>query len=109
MSEFKTVYLAGKITGDPNYRGKFERAAMELERSGYIVLNPALLPPAGFEYAAYMRMSRAMLDECEAICLLPDWTESAGALDEYPRSISLGIRAFEYADWANEQERMVTT
>ncbi len=73
-----TVYLARKITGDPNYRQKFERARKCLEAIGYIVLDPSVLPSEGFSWDAYMRMSRAMLVECEAICFLPDWTESTG-------------------------------
>ena len=39
----KTVYLAGKITGDPFYRSKFYEAQKKLEEGGFIVVNPALL------------------------------------------------------------------
>nr|MDE5741078.1 DUF4406 domain-containing protein [Oscillospiraceae bacterium] len=79
----QTIYLAGKITGDPNYRAKFEAAQKFLEEQGDIVLSPAVLPSEGFSWEAYIRMSRAMLIECSAICFLPDWTESTGALLEY--------------------------
>lgn len=44
----KTVYLAGKITGDPFYRSKFYEAQKKLEEGGFIVVNPALLPSEGF-------------------------------------------------------------
>lgn len=40
----KTVYIAGKITGDPFYRSKFYEAQKKLEEGGFIVVNPALLP-----------------------------------------------------------------
>ena len=40
----KTVYLAGKITGDPFYRSKFYEAQKKLEKGGFIVVNPALRP-----------------------------------------------------------------
>lgn len=79
----QTIYLAGKITGDPNYRAKFEAAQKFLEEQGHIVLSPAVLPSKGFPWEAYIRMSRAMLIECSTICFLPDWTESTGALLEY--------------------------
>lgn len=78
-----TIYLAGKITGDPNYRTKFEAAQKFLEGKGHVVLSPAVLPSDGFSWEAYIRMSRAMLVECNTICFLPDWTESTGALLEY--------------------------
>ena len=67
MNNENTVYLAGKITRDPEYKQKFEAACLELERAGYIVLNPATLPAAGFEYAAYIRISKAMMDECAQV------------------------------------------
>lgn len=39
------VYLAGKITGDPNYREKFAAAAKKLEeRAGVTVISPAVTP-----------------------------------------------------------------
>lgn len=68
----KRIYLAGKITGDPNYRAKFMAAQRFLEHKGYIVLSPAVLPSEGFTWEAYIRMSQAMLTECDAICFLPD-------------------------------------
>ena len=37
----KTVYLAGKITGDPFYRSKFYEAQKKLEEGGCIGVNPA--------------------------------------------------------------------
>lgn len=41
-------------------------------------MNPAMLPK-GFEYEEYMRVCFAMIDVCEAVCLLPNWTDSPGA------------------------------
>lgn len=38
------IYIAGKITGDENYREKFAKAQAELEKDGHIVLNPSVLP-----------------------------------------------------------------
>lgn len=98
----ETVYLAGKITGDPYYRTKFFAAADKLKEAGFIVLNPALLPSEGFEYEAYIRMSTAMLDECAAACFLPDWKESRGATYEYGRAVAKGKRVFMFAEWEAE-------
>lgn len=75
------VYLAGKITGDPNYRAKFAEAETLLEEQGHAVLNPAVLPD-GLAEADYMRICLAMLDSAELAVFLPDYSESKGALVE---------------------------
>ena len=95
----KTVYIAGKITGDPFYRSKFYEAQKKLEEGGFIVVNPALLPSEGFTWEAYMRMTGAMLKECSAACFLPDWTESRGAKYEYGEAVAHGKRVFFFAEW----------
>lgn len=88
----KTIYLAGKITGDPDYKAKFQRAAEMVEqRMGCIVLSPAILPAEGFSYGAYRRMSEAMLRECDMICMLPGWQDSVGAIEEMGVADELGM------------------
>lgn len=99
----ETVYLAGKITGDPDYRTKFFTAARELEAAGFIVVNPATLPQYGFEHEAYMRMSGAMLEECAAVCFLPDWKQSDGARWEFGHAAATGKRVFMFDAWRAEQ------
>lgn len=94
-----TLYLAGKITGDPFYRSKFYDAQKKLEEGGFIVVNPALLPAEGFTYEAYIRMSSAMLEECEAACFLPDWNDSNGAIYEYGKATATGKHVFFFEDW----------
>lgn len=96
MKYDKTVYLAGKITGDPNYKEKFLDAQKKLEAGGFIVMNPALLPAEGFSWGAYIRMSEAMLDECKSVCFLPDWTDSVGARIEHARAESAKKHIFYY-------------
>ena len=98
----KTVYLAGKITGDPGYKQKFANAAAELEKAGFIVLNPAILPAEGFTYEAYLRMSMAMLEECEAVCFLPDWIDSRGAAFECGAAMGKGKCVFMFEDWRSK-------
>ena len=105
MQKKETVYLAGKITGDPFYRSKFYEAQKKLEEGGFIVLNPALLPSEGFTYEAYIRMSSAMLDECEAACFLPDWIDSNGAIAEYQKATENGKRVFMFEVWRNQREK----
>ena len=92
----ETIYLAGKITGDPDYREKFAKAARTLREAGYVVLNPAMLPPEGFTYRAYLRMGYALLDECDMVCLLPDWEGSYGARLEFVRAAQGDKRVMFY-------------
>ena len=94
------VYIAGKITGDPNYREKFGKAARLLAKDGCIVLNPATLPE-GLNQAEYMRICLAMLDCADTVYLLKDWKESEGARIElaYARKV---VKAVVEAPAGNE-------
>lgn len=53
----KKIYIAGKITGDPNYQLKFIRARQHLTKEGYTVLTPAVLPE-GMTKADYNAFDR---------------------------------------------------
>ena len=83
------VYLAGKIAGDRRYKAKFRAAAVELERRGYTVLNPAILPE-GLTDADYMSITMAMLYAADAVVFLPDYRESRGAMVEYDMCQRIG-------------------
>lgn len=72
------VYIAGKITGDPEYWTKFWQAEEKFVNQGHIVLNPANLPE-GMGTADYMRICFAMIDAADLCVFLPDWEESRGA------------------------------
>ena len=104
MQKKRTLYLAGKITGDPYYFTKFYNAQKKLEEGGFIVVNPALLPAEGFTWEAYMRMSGAMLAECAEVCFLPDWKESKGAKYEFGEAMAQNKPFFFFADWERTQE-----
>ena len=74
------IYIAGKITGDKNYREKFEKVASSLREHGFSVMNPACLSEdKEFCWDDYMAISSAMQKTCDATVLLPDWQDSKGA------------------------------
>lgn len=77
-----TVYLAGQISGDPAYREKFAAAQIEMEKKGFIVLNPAKLP-LGLSNGDYLRICAAMLEASDAVYLLRTWKDSQGAKIEH--------------------------
>lgn len=72
------IYISGKIAGDPNYKGKFARAAAQLERLGATVINPDTAPE-GLTKLDYMRICFAEMEAVDYVVFFPDWVESAGA------------------------------
>lgn len=89
------IYLAGKITGNPEYRKQFAAAKAELEAEGHIVLNPAELPE-GMRPATYMRICFAMIDTADELRALPGWYCSRGARVE-----------MSYADYIGKTARVI--
>lgn len=74
----KVVYIAGPITGVPDYRERFARAAALLEQKGYIALNPATLP-GGMTNEQYMGICFAMIGSADVVLFLSNWRKSVGA------------------------------
>ena len=96
------IYLSGAITNDPNYRSKFADAEKTLRDLGHIVLNPCCLPD-GLEHKDYMKIDLSMVDVADAICLLPDWYSSEGAVMEYYRAYELGKTVLTFNEYIEEQ------
>lgn len=97
------LYLAGKISGDPEFKKKFAQAAevyAGTEEHPNAILNPAELPD-GMKPGDYMRICLGMIDTCEAAVFLPDWQRSAGAQIEraYCRYIGKTVVDFPEALW----------
>lgn len=76
------VYIAGKITDEPNFKENFKRVMDHLEAEGHAVMNPATLR-GGFDYEEYMAVCFKMIDQCDTVLLLNNWQESPGAKREH--------------------------
>lgn len=92
------LYLAGKVTGDPGYFAKFMEAAHDLRRLGHEVKNPVEINFDKPNWTTCMRRDIAALMECDAICLLDDWTRSPGAKLEQMIATEVGIRSIKFKE-----------
>ena len=72
------IYIAGKITGNPNYKEQFAAAEKKLKAEGHQVINPTW-KPEGLPYKQYIDMGLMELQQCDVIYLLSDWKDSKGA------------------------------
>lgn len=82
----KTVYIAGPVTNDPDYKWKFARAQSRLERRGYKVVNPVVLAaalPDTFTWKQIMEVCLAALSQVDEAYFLEGWEESKGAVLEF--------------------------
>lgn len=95
------VYLSGPITGIVDYKDRFQAVADKLLEQGHIIVNPAnmdMVADGGLEYEDYIRLDMALLEACDAICLLPGWQNSTGAKRERARARELRLVEMEAVD-----------
>ncbi len=90
----KRLYISGAVTGTPDAEERFKRAEEKYREAGYTVLNPqkmcATLPE--LEHAEYMRLCFVLMDMCEYIYMIPGWSESKGANQEYGYALGKGMQ-----------------
>lgn len=85
----KKIYLAGKITDDPEYKVKFLKKETHFLNNNYIVINPIILPE-GLAHQEYMHICFPMIDVVDEVYFFKDWTSSKGAKAEHDYAISKG-------------------
>ena len=93
------VYIAGPITGVPDYKDNFRRAAELLELKYFEPVDPTEEGEVeGYAYRDYIDRGLRKLLRSDAIALLPGWQTSKGAvLEQYYASIC-GLRIFYISD-----------
>lgn len=78
----KNIFISGKITGDHNYRAKFNKKEKELTACDTVILNPACLS-SRLNYESCIHICDAMLHEADIVYMLSDWKDSKGAVREH--------------------------
>ena len=89
-----TLYLAGPMTGYPDWNfPAFHAAAERLRDKGHAVLNPAenFGGDPTRPRADYMRLDLAHLLAAEGVAVLPGWERSRGASLEVAVARELGL------------------
>ena len=90
----KKIYIAGPITGVKGYADRFKRAEQILEEAGHEPVSPVI--PEEYEgrpYRSYIDRGLRLLMGCDAICMLPGWSRSRGAMLEkrYAETVKLPV------------------
>lgn len=98
------IYIAGKVTGEANYKTKFYQAGKAVEHYGHTALLPSILPSTGLTEADYMRICLAMIESSDLVLFLPDYTKSEGAIVEWLWCQKTGKPWDFLAAWLNRQE-----
>lgn len=110
------VYLAGPMTGYPDYnRPAFDAAAETLRDLGYVVWSPAEQPfdlagsnsegaDSPDRRAAYLKRDIAVLAQCEQIVVLEGWEDSTGACCEMLVAGLMGMPAGRWNKYTGEIE-----
>lgn len=104
------LYLSGPMSGHPDFnRPAFYEAADRLEQRGYRILSPALIRiPGNPEWADWMKPALTLMFDADAICLLPDWNRSRGALLEHYLARELGMPRRTLQDWLDDPQYDLT-
>ena len=92
MSKIKEInmtiyYVAGKITGDDNYKEKFKKACESIQKvvgECDWVINPVeeCERDGKLYWLEFMCVCKGLIDMADEIILLPDWDQSFGAKAE---------------------------
>lgn len=99
MEKNKTIYLSGKIAGLPwnEVRSNFDLATTQVYlHQGYVtVVDPSQLPKTQNSWGHYLLRDLQILQDCDAIAMLPNWKDSKSARVERAFAEGLGLEIIE--------------
>lgn len=93
MNTKKKIYIGGKVTGLPIHEAsmKFGTVQKLLQAQGHTTIVPLDLVDSGTDWAAAMKICIAALVGADELYLLPNWSESRGAILERDIALRLSI------------------
>lgn len=104
------IYVSGPMTGLPEYNyPAFREKSAFLREIGHEVYNPSEFPydgpledfPIREAFASYCKF---ICEEADAIYMLKDWKQSAGARVEHDLAKRLGLKIM-YQEWSLNENR----
>lgn len=112
------AYICGPMTGLPDLNHPaFNEAAQRLRDAGFEAVNPVDLNPPPLKnlanmtqafqesiWRACMKRDIAAMVLCDVLVLLPNWSQSRGAMIEVQLAESLGIPAWPFDDFIQERK-----
>jgi len=103
-------YLAGPMRGYPEMNTPlFNRAAKRLRDQGYTVFNPAEVNDEHLSFEECMTVDLdAVVNQCNAIAILPGWRDSIGSNGEVFTAFLCGKDVFE-VDLESDPDLVVLT
>lgn len=103
------IYISGKISDLPTeqVREKFAKAEAQIRAFGHEPVNPLDNgQPATATWAQQMTASIALLFECDAIYLLPDWGDSRGARIEANIAEECGLEILQQPEYGTYKSNL---
>ncbi|MEG1544484.1 MAG: DUF4406 domain-containing protein [Tannerellaceae bacterium] len=88
------IYIAGKISGleIEIAKIKFNNACYRISKQGHTPVNPFDSGlPDNAPYEEHIKADLEMMYECDAVAVLPNWTDSKGAINEVNEAIKRGM------------------
>ncbi|MDR1837576.1 MAG: DUF4406 domain-containing protein [Treponema sp.] len=99
------IYIAGKVTGDPDYKEKFLEAENKLFDAGFEPLNPTSLILSNCEWKEAMRIAIRLMLKGDGVALLKDWKCSKGAKIEVKIARMVGIPVKRLETWLGKKPK----
>lgn len=101
----KFVYIAGPMTGLPDYnRAAFFAAARWIrDNTDFVPVHTAWME-SGFQERDYLTMALHLLLICDAMILLPGWEKSGGVEIEFDEASKWGIPAVEMRSLKEDEQ-----